>query len=58
VTDRSKRTLKAAFSNIGLQVNWCASREQAAEYWESYNVDVTWFDGELCKRSRVPWSPE
>jgi ribose transport system substrate-binding protein len=45
---RSKKALKAAFSNIGLQVSWCAQGKQAAEYWgKLFNVDVTWFDGEL-----------
>ena len=47
-TGRSEQPLKAAFSNIGLQVSWCAQGKQAAEYWgKLYNVDVTWFDGEL-----------
>jgi ribose transport system substrate-binding protein len=45
---RSEQPLKAAFSNIGLQVSWCAQGKQAAEYWgKLYNVDVSWFDGEL-----------
>jgi ribose transport system substrate-binding protein len=48
VAGRSQQPLKAAFSNIGLQVSWCAQGKQAAEYWgKLYNVDVTWFDGEL-----------
>jgi ribose transport system substrate-binding protein len=48
VAGRSEKPLKAAFSNIGLQVSWCAQGKQAAEYWgKLYNVDVTWFDGEL-----------
>ena len=48
VAGRSERPLKAAFSNIGLQVSWCAQGKQAAEYWgKLYNVEVTWFDGEL-----------
>ena len=48
VTGRSEKKLKAAFSNIGLQVSWCAQGKQAAEYWgRLYNVEVTWFDGEL-----------
>jgi ribose transport system substrate-binding protein len=48
VAGRSEKPLKAAFSNIGLQVSWCAQGKQAAEYWgQLYNVDVTWFDGEL-----------
>ena len=48
VAGRSDRKLKAAFSNAGLQATWCAQGKQAAEYWgKLYNVDVTWFDGEL-----------
>ena len=48
VAGRSEQPLKAAFSNIGLQVSWCAQGKQAAEYWgKLYNVDVSWFDGEL-----------
>ncbi len=46
--DRSSKPLKAAFSNAGLQATWCAQGKQAAEYWgKLFNVDVTWFDGEL-----------
>ena len=45
---RSNRRLRAAFSNLGLQVTWCAQGKQAAEFWgRLFNVDVTWFDGEL-----------
>lgn len=45
---RSGRPLKAAFSNAGLQATWCAQGKQAAEYWgKLYNVEVTWFDGQL-----------
>ena len=45
---RSDKPLKAAFSNAGLQATWCAQGKQAAEYWgKLFNVDVTWFDGEL-----------
>ena len=48
VAGRSERPLKAAFSNIGLQVSWCAQGKQAAEYWgKLYNVAVSWFDGGL-----------
>ena len=44
----SRRRLRAAFSNIGLQVSWCAQGKAAAEYWgRLFNVDVTWFDPEL-----------
>ena len=44
----SPKPLKAAFSNAGLQATWCAQGKQAAEYWgKLFNVDVTWFDGEL-----------
>ena len=45
---RSGKPLKAAFSNAGLQATWCAQGKRAAEYWgKLYNVEVTWFDGEL-----------
>ena len=45
---RSEKPLKAAFSNAGLQATWCAQGKQAAEFWgKLFNVDVTWFDGEL-----------
>jgi ribose transport system substrate-binding protein len=48
VAGQSEKALKAAFSNIGLQVSWCAQGKQAAEHWgKLFNVDVTWFDGEL-----------
>jgi ribose transport system substrate-binding protein len=48
IAGRSEKALKAAFSNIGLQVSWCAQGKQAAEYWgKLFNVEVTWFDGEL-----------
>src|SRR5215467_1659817 len=46
---RSDKPLKAAFSNAGLQATWCAQGKQAAEYWgRLFNVEVTWFDGELA----------
>ena len=45
---KSPKPLKAAFSNAGLQATWCAQGKQAAEYWgKLFNVEVTWFDGEL-----------
>src|SRR5450755_1785308 len=45
---RSSKPLKAAFSNAGLQATWCAQGKQAAEYWgKLFNVEVTWFDGQL-----------
>ncbi|HYZ63131.1 MAG TPA: sugar ABC transporter substrate-binding protein [Acetobacteraceae bacterium] len=45
---RSEKPLKAAFSNAGLQATWCAQGKAAAEYWgRLFNVDVSWFDGEL-----------
>src|SRR3954447_3953620 len=45
---RSEKPIKAAFSNAGLQATWCAQGKAAAEYWgKLFNVDVTWFDGEL-----------
>ncbi|MDT7952050.1 MAG: sugar ABC transporter substrate-binding protein [Acetobacteraceae bacterium] len=50
---RSGRPLKAAFSNAGLQATWCAQGKQAAEYWgKLYNVEVTWFDGELAAQKQ------
>jgi len=46
--NRSEKPLKAAFSNAGLQATWCAQGKQAAEHWgKLFNVEVTWFDGEL-----------
>lgn len=48
VAGRSGRSLNAAFSNAGLQATWCAQGKRAAEYWgRLFNVNVTWFDGEL-----------
>jgi len=45
---KSPKPLKAAFSNAGLQATWCAQGKEAAEYWgKLFNVDVTWFDGQL-----------
>src|SRR3954447_13436676 len=45
---RSEKPLKAAFSNAGLQATWCAQGKQAAEWWgKLFNVEVTWFDGQL-----------
>ena len=50
---RSGKPLKAAFSNAGLQATWCAQGKQAAEHWgRLYNVDVTWFDGELAAQKQ------
>jgi ribose transport system substrate-binding protein len=47
-TTRPEKPLKAAFSNAGLQATWCAQGKRAAEYWgKLFNVEVTWFDGEL-----------
>jgi ribose transport system substrate-binding protein len=45
---QSGKPLKAAFSNAGLQATWCAQGKRAAEFWgKLFNVQVTWFDGEL-----------
>src|SRR5262245_41368139 len=50
----SRRRLRAAFSNIGLQVSWCAQGKQAAEFWgRLFNVDVTWFDPELSAAKQL-----
>ncbi len=47
-TGRSEKPLKAAFTNAGLQASWCAQGKAAAEHWgRLFNVDVTWFDGQL-----------
>src|SRR5271167_321347 len=49
----SAKPLKAAFSNAGLQATWCAQGKQAAEYWgKLFNVEVTWFDGELAAQKQ------
>src|SRR6185437_6343463 len=46
--NKSEKPLKAAFSNAGLQATWCSQVKQAAESWgKLFNVDVTWFDGQL-----------
>jgi ribose transport system substrate-binding protein len=51
---RPNRSLRAAFSNIGLQVTWCAQGKQAAEFWgRLFNVEVTWFDGELSTSTQL-----
>ena len=51
---RSNKPLRAAFSNIGLQVSWCAQGKQAAEFWgKLFNVDVTWFDPELSATQQL-----
>src|SRR5579871_2400453 len=51
---RSDKPLKAAFSNAGLQATWCAQGKQAAEFWgKLFNVEVTWFDGELSAPKQV-----
>ncbi|HEY1720574.1 MAG TPA: sugar ABC transporter substrate-binding protein [Magnetospirillaceae bacterium] len=53
-TGRSDKPLKAAFSNAGLQATWCAQGKQAAEFWgKLFNVEVTWFDGELSAPKQV-----
>ena len=50
----SNRRLRAAFSNIGLQVSWCAQGKQAAEFWgQLLNVDITWFDPELSSAKQL-----
>jgi len=54
-TGRSEKPLKAAFSNAGLQATWCAQGKRAAEYWgKLFNVEVTWFDGELSASKQRP----
>lgn len=44
----SRRKLRAAFSNAGLQSTWCALGKQTAELWgRMLDVDIDWFDGEF-----------
>jgi ribose transport system substrate-binding protein len=44
----SRKRLKAAFSNAGLQSTWCALGKRTAELWgDLLDVDVEWFDGEF-----------
>jgi ribose transport system substrate-binding protein len=51
---RPNKPLRAAFSNIGLQVSWCAQGKEAAEFWgELFNVDVTWFDPALSATQQL-----
>ena len=51
---RPNKPLRAAFSNIGLQVSWCAQGKEAAEFWgKLFNVDVTWFDPELSATQQL-----
>jgi ribose transport system substrate-binding protein len=53
-TRRSNKPLRAAFSNIGLQVSWCAQGKQAAEFWGNlFNVHVTWFDPGLSATQQL-----
>ena len=47
-SDGSRRPLKAAFSNAGLQSTWCALGKTTAELWgDLLDVEVHWFDGEF-----------
>jgi hypothetical protein len=49
-----EQTAAAAFSNIGLQVSWCAQGKEAAAFWgKLFNVDVTWFDPELSATQQL-----
>lgn len=42
------RPLRAAMSNAGLAVTWCAQGKDTAELWgEWLGVEITWFDGAL-----------
>jgi ribose transport system substrate-binding protein len=51
---RPNRALRAAFSNIGLEVTWCAQGKQAAEFWgRLFNVEVAWFDGGLSTATQL-----
>jgi len=40
--------MRAAMSNAGLAVTWCAQGKEAAEMWgEFLGVEIVWFDGQL-----------
>ncbi|MCA9907636.1 MAG: sugar ABC transporter substrate-binding protein [Anaerolineae bacterium] len=42
------RPLRAAMSNAGLQVTWCAQGKDTAEMWGRFlGVEIEWFDGQL-----------
>lgn len=42
------KPLRAAMSNAGLAVTWCAQGKEAAEMWgEFLGVEIVWFDGQL-----------
>lgn len=42
------KTLRACFSNAGLQSTWCALGKTTADLWgKLLNVEVTWVDGEF-----------
>ncbi|HLJ11479.1 MAG TPA: sugar ABC transporter substrate-binding protein [Planctomycetaceae bacterium] len=44
----SRRRLRAAFSNGGLQSTWCTLGKQTAELWGNLlDVDIEWIDGEF-----------
>lgn len=44
----SRKKLRAAFSNAGLQSTWCSLGKQTAELWgQLLGVDVVWLDGEF-----------
>jgi hypothetical protein len=53
VAGRSEKALKAAFSNIGLQVSWCAQGKQTAEYWGKL-----FFRCQAAYRNRTYGEPE
>ena len=47
-TESTKKPLRAAFSNAGLQSTWCELGKKTAELWGGLlNVEIMWFDGEF-----------
>ena len=47
-TESTKKPLRAAFSNAGLQSTWCELGKKTAELWGGLlNVEIEWFDGEF-----------
>ncbi len=46
-------TLRAAFSNAGLQSTWCKLGKDTAELWgRLLGVEITWFDGEFDSKKQ------
>ena len=55
ISGRSERPLKAASSNIGLQVSWCAQGKQAAEQGVSFETVESPVESTGLSRSWKRW---